>query len=514
MSKRTASDEDGGAPLKGGDRPMEVDNDNNGMGEFEDEFEDEFSEDEIIEAGVDGRPDAEREAEEKAGAMDVDHTPGTFIVGRTKLEPGQVLAPDPSTYNMLHSLSTPWPCLSFDFVRDQLGDNRTTYPATMYTVAGTQAQTGKAQENQLLVLKFSGLGRMPRGDGEDASDSDDDEDDDDDNGGAGGGAEDSDPILESKSLPLTSTTNRIRAHQVPAQDPTRPPTTLTASMTESAHVFIHDVTPHLASFDTPGTIVTAQQNKPVSTIRAHKAEGYALDWSPLHPAGKLLTGDNDGVIYVTTRTDGGGFVTDTRPFVGHTSSVEDIQWSPSEASVFASASSDGTVRIWDVRSKSRKPALSVRVSDTDVNVMSWSRQTTHLLATGAEDGAWGVWDLRQWKPSGNGNGNGGSAAGIAKANPLASFHYHTEQITSIEWHPTDDSIVAVAAGDNTVTLWDLAVELDDEESRDTAGVQDVPPQLLFVHYHSNVKEVHWHPQIPGALVATGDEFSIFKTISV
>ncbi len=34
------------------------------MGEFEDQFEDEFeSEDEIFEAGVDGRPDAEREAE-------------------------------------------------------------------------------------------------------------------------------------------------------------------------------------------------------------------------------------------------------------------------------------------------------------------------------------------------------------------------------------------------------------------------------------------------------------------
>lgn len=65
MSKRTADHHD--APLKGGERPeqMDVDMDKD-MGEFEDEFEDEFeSEDEIIEAGVDGRPDAEREAEEK-----------------------------------------------------------------------------------------------------------------------------------------------------------------------------------------------------------------------------------------------------------------------------------------------------------------------------------------------------------------------------------------------------------------------------------------------------------------
>lgn len=68
MSKRAAEHSGDGAALKGGDRPdaMDIDSTPNEMGEFEDEFEDEFeSEDEIFEAGVDGRPDAEREAEEK-----------------------------------------------------------------------------------------------------------------------------------------------------------------------------------------------------------------------------------------------------------------------------------------------------------------------------------------------------------------------------------------------------------------------------------------------------------------
>ncbi|KAK8035103.1 hypothetical protein PG993_010098 [Apiospora rasikravindrae] len=487
MSKRSADAESGGAPLKGGDRPEPMDiDDNKDMGEFEDEFEDEFeSEDEILEAGVDGRPDAEREAEEAAaGGMEVDN--GTFIVGRNKLEEGQHLAPDLGTYELLHNLSTPWPCLSFDIVRDGLGDKREkAYPATMYAVAGTQAEASKDKENQLMVMKFSGLSRMERTDDND-SDSDDDDDD-----------EQADPILESRSIPLTSTTNRIRAHQVPSQDPSVPGQTFVATMTESAQVFIHDITPHLTSFDNPGTI-----NKPVSTIRAHKSEGYAMDWSPLFPGGKLLTGDNDGLIYMTTRTDGGGWVTDTRPFQGHTSSVEEIQWSPQEASVFASASSDGTVRVWDIRSKSRKPAITVQVSSVDVNVMSWSRLTTHLLATGDDNGVWSVWDLRQWK------------GGEEKPTPIASFNYHKDQITSIEWHPTDDSMVAVAAGDNKVTLWDLSVEIDDEESKDTAGVKDMPPQLLFEHIVEHAKEVHWHPQIPGTLVATGTEFSVFRPIPV
>jgi ribosome assembly protein RRB1 len=66
MSKRPAGDhENGGVPLKGGNRQEKPDLDDE-VGEFEDEFEDEYeSEDEILEAGVDGRPDAEREAEEK-----------------------------------------------------------------------------------------------------------------------------------------------------------------------------------------------------------------------------------------------------------------------------------------------------------------------------------------------------------------------------------------------------------------------------------------------------------------
>ena len=156
------------------------------------------------------------------------------------------------------------------------------------------------------------------------------------------------------------------------------------------------------------------------------------------------------------------------------------------------------MKVWDVRSKSRKPAVDVKISNTDINVMSWSKQTFHLLATGADDGQWGVWDLRQWKPEPS---NSGSSQ--IKAEAVASFDFHTEPITSIEWHPTDDSVVAVSSADNTLTLWDLAVELDDEESREEAGLADVPSQLLFVHYMELVKELHWQEQMPGTIMATG-----------
>ena len=71
MAKRAAEEDKPLAhlSLKKGERPNNNASDKGGQNpdeEFEDEFEDEFeSEDELFEAGVDGRPDTEREAEEK-----------------------------------------------------------------------------------------------------------------------------------------------------------------------------------------------------------------------------------------------------------------------------------------------------------------------------------------------------------------------------------------------------------------------------------------------------------------
>jgi len=103
--------------------------------------------------------------------------------------------------------------------------------------------------------------------------------------------------------------------------------------------------------------------------------------------------------------------------------------------------------------------------------------------------------------------------------PVAFFSWHKAPITSIEWHPSEDSIFAAAGADDQVTLWDLAVEQDDEEvgmNEIVDGQDGIPPQLLFVHQgQKNIKELHWHFQIPGAVITTAsDGFNVFKTISV
>ncbi|KAG5354840.1 Ribosome assembly protein [Yarrowia sp. B02] len=459
------------------------------VGGMEDRYDDEGeSEEEIFEAGDEEDEAMEDVTEEQAQSKaletiardNVKTAKSVFVPQLHELTEDMVMEPDMSVYEMIHSCRLKWPCLSFDVVPDSLGQDRSSYPHTTYLACGTQAQ--KPKDNEILVLKISQMGKTQF----DEEDESEDEDD-------------ADPVMVSKHIPTNSTVNRVRTS--PFGNKTGE--YLTASMMESSECHIWDIAPQIKSFDVPGSTISKAQLKPIYTVKAHKTEGYAVDWSPLVSGGELLTGDCDGNIFQTSRAQA-GFSTASTPYaVG--SSVEDLQWSTSEKTVFASGGVDGLIRIWDTRQKQNKAALEVRATNTDINVMSWNHKVSYLLASGHDDGTWGVWDLRSFqKPN---------------PKPVAAFDFHKKAVTSIEFHPTEDSVVAVASEDSTVTLWDLAVEADDDEVKqqlqENGDIASIPPQLLFVHWQANPKEVRWNKQIPGQLVTTGsDGLNLWKSISV
>jgi ribosome assembly protein RRB1 len=81
--------------------------------------------------------------------------PNVFIPGLHTLGKDEILEADESVYVMRHTMNTDWPCLSFDVLRDDDGDQRQRFPASAYIVAGTQADA--ATKNQLTVFKMTQL---------------------------------------------------------------------------------------------------------------------------------------------------------------------------------------------------------------------------------------------------------------------------------------------------------------------------------------------------------------------
>ena len=81
--------------------------------------------------------------------------PNTFIPGLHTLGKDEILEADESVYVMRHTMNANWPCLSFDVLRDDQGDQRQRFPTSAYIAAGTQADMAK--NNKLTVFKMTQL---------------------------------------------------------------------------------------------------------------------------------------------------------------------------------------------------------------------------------------------------------------------------------------------------------------------------------------------------------------------
>uniref|UniRef100_A0A8D3E4U4 Glutamate-rich WD repeat-containing protein 1 n=1 Tax=Scophthalmus maximus TaxID=52904 RepID=A0A8D3E4U4_SCOMX len=399
-----------------------------------------------------------------------------YVPGIEPLQPGEELEMDRSAYRMYHECQTGAPCLSFSVLRDGGGEAREQLPLSMLLCAGTQADT--ALSNRSV--------HTSRQHGEESSDEESDEDEED---------EDKKPQMELAMMPHYGGINRVRVTRRGEQS-------LAAVWSEKGQVEIFDLGPQVEAVHSSAAMTAFMKQQKEATalfsFSGHMTEGFAIDWSPTVP-GRLVSGDCKKNIHVWEPQEGGtSWQIDQRPFSSHSKSVEDLQWSPTEATVFASCSVDQSIRVWDIRAPPNSMLSATEAHSSDINVISWNGSEPFLLS-GGDDGLLKVWDLRQFK--------GGR--------PVANFKQHSAPITSVEWNPVDSSVFAASGADDVVSQWDLSVESCDVGAR-VEGVKDLPPQLLFLHQgQSEIKEIHWHPQLPGVMISTAlSGFNVFRTISV
>eukprot|EP01064_Diplonema_japonicum_P014898 TRINITY_DN225_c0_g1_i1.p1 TRINITY_DN225_c0_g1~~TRINITY_DN225_c0_g1_i1.p1 ORF type:complete len:550 (+),score=155.40 TRINITY_DN225_c0_g1_i1:2457-4106(+) len=464
--------------------------------QFEDDYDDVIDDGEVVDMHSDEEGADEEEEQEDPERKVV------FRPGVDEMPEGAEMTYDSSAYDMYHKLAVDWPCLSFDIVTDTRGASRTKYPLTCYWACGSQAANG--EENYIGIMKSAQLcrTRYDNAENEDDVEEDDDEDEDEDL--------DMDPTLESKFSTDPVPFNRVRA--MPQQP------TIIAGWSESGVVKCFDFSDQFKQLDNPAEWVRenaesqgAKAGAPPRNLfttphgkEGHTTEGFGLGWSPLK-RGTLASGDNEGHLRVWSLTDTGTVASTSLTGKAAPGSIEDIKWSTVQENVLITALSGGSCQVYDARAQGAKLTWTAAQNGVDVNVLDWNphTQSSHLVATGSDDGSFFIWDLRKV----------GNPAG---AEPVQTYTFLNAPVTSIEWSPTNENLLAVASDDNQVTLWDFSIERDREEELAMAArhpeLARFPAQLVFQHMGlKSPKELHWHPQLPGVVIVTDENgFDIFR----
>ncbi|KAJ5774501.1 hypothetical protein N7457_009397 [Penicillium paradoxum] len=121
---------------------------------------------------------------------------------------------------------------------------------------------------------------------------------------------------------------------------------------------------------------------------------------------------------------------------GHGSPVSSIAWSPgSRVTRVASASNDGTVRIWDP--VTGECILIIKGHDDSVTSVSWS-QDGRQLASASNNGTVKIWDP-------------------VTGQCILTLKGDSDRVTSITWSPDSGRLLLVLSH-NTIRIWDLATQ--------------------------------------------------------
>lgn len=417
---------------------------------------------------------------------------------------------DNNAYDMLHRSKVEWPCLSIDFlihenfnlsnISDFYKKNESRvltkdeYPYSTYMVAGSQTNE---REGFLYLMKWFNMKKTKYDDDPDKDDGDDDE------------SETINPYMKYQKIRTKGNINRIKSMKN---------SSICAMWTDCPSIEIVNVNNVLKDIEYQESITAENDDDEIITNKNTKKrkiqqknitinsfqkdyEGFGLDWSNTTP-GMLAVGglDKKIEIYCSSNENMSSFSLINKSdsintLKGHTDSVEDIQWSPSQDNVLASCSVDKSIRFWDLRANSKStPIIIQNAHDSDVNVISWNNIVNYMLASGGDDNIFKVWDIR-----------------YVKDGPISNIKWHTAPINSLMWDPYEESQIAVCSEDDRLSIWDFSVEPDDKQLYDTYN-QEIPQQLVFLHQgQTNLKDVKFHPYFKNLLCSTSENgINIFK----
>nr|XP_043631717.1 protein transport protein SEC13 homolog A-like [Erigeron canadensis] len=219
----------------------------------------------------------------------------------------------------------------------------------------------------------------------------------------------------------------------------------------------------LASCSYDGTVIIWKEGNsnnwtPVHTFNDHKSSVNSIAWAP-HELGLVLAcGSSDGNISVHTARSDGGWDT-TKIYQAHPVGVTSITWAPSmepgsligsgefdPVQKLASGGNDNTVKIWKFSNGEWKLdcASALKMHTDMVRDVAWAPSLglpKSTIASGSQDGTVVIWTL-------------GKEGGEWKGKVLNDYK---APVWRVSWSLTGN-LLAVASGDNNVTLWKEAAD--------------------------------------------------------
>jgi WD40 repeat protein len=238
-------------------------------------------------------------------------------------------------------------------------------------------------------------------------------------------------------------------------------------------------------------------------IQAHKpCDTDNIECDSHQPSIISLNRSPDGVRFASGGDDGVAKLWDlsgnkTEPLVvefqSHTARVNSAHFSPSceiytsSQCKIATASDDGTVKLWSVSGQELK---SFSADPEGVAVVRFSTKDENILATASKNGLIKLWQLKENQHKG------------IQVEPLAEFKGHQGSVISLRFTEKDGKQIATAGKDDgTIRVWEVK------------GKEEKSFLPFDKQHHKQVYSVRFSPDGQEIATASGDGKVIVQNIS-
>ncbi|KKA25831.1 WD repeat protein [Rasamsonia emersonii CBS 393.64] len=215
----------------------------------------------------------------------------------------------------------------------------------------------------------------------------------------------------------------------------------------------------------------------------HTAPITALDWNTVSPS-LIITSSIDTTCTIWDIPT----LTAKTQLIAHDKEVYDVRFCANSVDIFVSCGSDGSVRMFDLRSLEHSTIIYEPSEKNDKP----SPHDSHLLATFAQDSnIVRILDVRQ------------------PGQAIIELRGHSAPINSVEWCPNRRGIIASGADDCLVLVWDLinhhnathiAPSVHHSSSSSSSSTSERGPFAAW-QCDYEVSNMSWSPQ--GATTASG-----------